>query len=88
MAHTLPAMERVAGRLETDYQYFFKDVPKTAKISNTLKTLEGNEKYRMIYRKLKDPVVRIEIFLESLRSVFDHVPDSFTFTFSMISCLN
>ena len=49
MAHTLPAMKRVTGRLETDHQYFFKDVPKTAKISNTQKIRKT-----MIYRKLKD----------------------------------
>ena len=46
-------MKWVAGKLEAVHQYIFKDVPSTAKISN----------------KLKDTVVRIELFfLESLES--------------------
>ena len=47
-------------------------VPKVAKESKTEKTLEGNERYRRICRKLKDLVVRVQLrFLESLEPVFN-----------------
>ena len=40
--------------------------------SKTEKTLEGNERYRRICRKLKDLVVRVQLhFLESLEPVFN-----------------
>ena len=56
-----PAMKRVTGSLESVHQYFFKDLPNSEKESNTEKTLEGNERYRMIYWKLIYPVARIQL---------------------------
>ena len=54
-------MKRVTGSLESVHQYFFKELPNSEKESNTEKTLEGNERYRMIYWKLIYPVARIQL---------------------------
>ena len=54
-------MKQVTGSFESVHQYFFKDLPNSEKESNTEKTLEGNEWYRMIYWKLIYPVVRIQL---------------------------
>ena len=68
----IPAMKQFTGRLEAVYQYFFKDLLKSAKINPGRQWGVQND-----YRKLKDPLVRIQLcFLESLESIFYRVPDS------------
>lgn len=67
----IPAVKRVKEKLEAVNKYIFKDLPKAAKETKTERALEGNERYKRICRKLKDPAVTAQLhFLESLEPVF------------------
>ena len=56
----IPAVKGVVNRWEVVKQYFLNGLPKSDKAA------EKNERYKRIYRNLKDPIVLVQLhFLQS-----------------------
>lgn len=67
----LPALNRISKKWEAIKVYFIVEIPKTSAGNRTLKTLEKNERYKRICKKLQDPTFPATMgFLLSLEPIF------------------
>lgn len=70
----LPALTRILNKMEAVTKYFTIDVPKMAREEGTERTLNDNDRYKRICRKLKDPAVQLQLhFLVNIKPVFDKI---------------
>ena len=67
----LPALDRIVKSWEAVKKYFLKELPKQATEKRTSKSLEKNERYNRICRKVQDKSFPAQLaFLVSVEPIF------------------